>query len=288
MSNADYQISNPAPSFWRNLPEAVLLEPKAYRDSAWSGHVPFAFWIIDVLKPRRLVELGTWYGMSYLAFCQAIQTYGTGTEAFAVDTWQGDEHTGPIAEAALASLRRTHDPLYSDFSTLMQSTFDEAADKIADNSVDLLHIDGLHTYDAVKHDFDSWLPKLTDRAVVLFHDTQVRERGFGVYQLWDELAARYPHFEFHHSYGLGVLGVGGELPDALRQLFAASANPDEAARVRALFSRLGEVICATQSAADKQQELERLAHELDTLKSNLAVRAVMKAQRMLFTAPAAA
>jgi len=131
------------------------------------------------------------------------------------------------------------DERYGAFSELLRCTFDAALPYFADGSVDLLHIDGLHTYDAVKHDWLSWVPKLSARAVVLFHDTNVRERGFGVWKLWEELRTDHPHFEFLHGHGLGVLAYGNEAPGPMRDL-CALREPRAVAAVRQRFALLGE------------------------------------------------
>jgi len=73
-----------------------------------------------------------------------------------------------------------------------------------DASIDLLHIDGTHTYDDVKADFESWLPKLSPNGIVLLHDVILRDRGFGVWKLWEEIAREDNSFLFEFGYGLGV------------------------------------------------------------------------------------
>ena len=200
-----------AASAW--MEPAVLSSP-----APWAGHIPFAAWLMAATRPRTLVELGVYSGISYLAFCQAAVQHGVPLRAWGVDTWQGDAHAGHYGQRVLDTLRQQHDGPYGHFSTLLQKTFDEALDDVADSSVDLLHIDGLHTYEAVRHDFESWSPKLSRRAVVLFHNIAVRQDDFGVWRFWAEITQRYPSLAFGHSNGLGVLLAGPQAPAELLAL----------------------------------------------------------------------
>lgn len=176
---------------------------------AWVGHLPFAYWLTKVIRPKVFFELGTHSGNSYFAFCQAVQEHGLSTRCHAVDLWTGDRHSGSYDQTVYFEVTRHNETHYLPWSSLWRMSFDEAVLRVPDRSVDLLHIDGLHTYEAVRHDFETWEPKLAAGAWVLLHDTHVRTGDFGVWRFWDELKARYPrHLEFQHSHGLGVLGTG--------------------------------------------------------------------------------
>ncbi len=261
----DMGVANNTPLF--NLPQAgsAWMQPKLLTSPApWAGHIPFAAWLIAATRPRTLVELGVYSGISYLAFCQSARESGVPLRAWGVDTWEGDAHAGHYGDAVLQALRAQHDAPYGRFSTLLQKTFDEALADIEDASIDVLHIDGLHTYDAVRHDFESWRGKLSEHGVVLFHDTAVREGDFGVWRFWQEVRERWPSFAFEHSSGLGVLLVGAKPPKALLALAEDSVRWP---RVRAAFATLGsrfelqaQLLHTTTMLADEQaRSQERLA-----------------------------
>jgi hypothetical protein len=228
--------------------------------SSWHGHIPFGYWCIDALRPHAVVELGTHKGDSYCSLCEAVVRLSLSTLCYAVDTWEGDHEAGWYSGEVLEDLRAYHDPRYARFSRLVQATFDEALAHFPDGAIDLLHVDGLHTYEAVRHDFETWLPKLSSSAVVLFHDINVREKDFAAWRYWLEISARYPHFTFHHSHGLGVLIVGAEAPEPVRRL--AGATPDEAEYIRAFFARLGDGILTASRLHAAESRIGGLSSEL--------------------------
>jgi Tfp pilus assembly protein PilN len=269
--------------------------------SAWVEHIPFAFWIVEALQPSLFVELGTHYGHSYFSFCQAIKRLGLNTPSYAVDTWKGDDQAGHYDESVYQQVEAYNQANYPEFSSLLRCTFDEALCRFSDASIDLLHIDGFHTYEAVRHDFESWLPKLSNRSVVLFHDTNVRRDLFGVHKYFAELTAKYPHFEFIHGHGLGVLGVGKDQGELLTALYNCYAHQPSKNIVYELFSRLGRschdlmdlkaeresvqqireessarhqhIVHLEQIAHQRSNEVERLTGELGRVSEEIQTRA---------------
>ena len=92
----------------------------------WVGHIPFAFWLVEALRPRVVVELGVHSGNSYCAFLQGVQSLALTAQCYGIDHWRGDEHSDHYGDEVYAELCAYHDPLYGTFSTLIRATFEEA------------------------------------------------------------------------------------------------------------------------------------------------------------------
>jgi hypothetical protein len=240
--------------------------PDVMTGSAWIEHAPFGFWIVSALRPRTIVELGVHHGFSYFVFCQAAQRLHLGARCFGIDTWVGDQHAGFYGGEVYDEVC-SHNRRYDSFSRLIRSDFSDACGEFADGSIDLLHIDGCHTYDAVRRDFESWLPKLSQRGVVMFHDTAEYGNDFGVHRLWEELRRRYPHFEFRHGHGLGVVGVGDGLPAAICDLFSVSASLASAQAIRVIYERLGGYIGGLQAVAERHEAIAHLHRQVRDLEA---------------------
>ena len=182
--------------------------------SAWTGHRDFARWITWTAKSDVIVELGVDYGYSTFVFADALK--GTTGTIYGVDLFMGDIHTGhrstlDFVKKAIVDHSVTN-------LELVIGEFDSIS-KLWNKPIDILHIDGLHTYDAVKNDFARWSPHVTENGIVLFHDIAVPE--FGVKEFFRELDGGYKLF-FLHSAGLGIWTRNKQLRDKIMIEFSAN------------------------------------------------------------------
>lgn len=178
---------------------------------SWVGHIPFAFFLVKHHQPSKIVELGTTSGDSYFAFCQAVQEHQVTSKCFSINTGVLNPHTGSKEELAYEEARKYNEEHYKSFSSFIQKPADEALQDFDDASIDVLHIVNSYDYESTKHLFKSWLPKMSKRGVVLFHNTKETQNDFGVWAFWKELSGSYPSIDFPHSHGLGVSLFGRDL-----------------------------------------------------------------------------
>ena len=226
--------------------------------STWTPHLPFAYDLVAAVRPRLLVELGTQAGQSYFTFCQSMKEAGVDGTAYAVDTFRGDAHTGPDDASLFEDVSAHNSANYAGFSYLMQMLFEEAAEHFSEETISLLHIDGLHTYEAVQGDFELWYPKVAPGGIVLFHDIRARIMDFGVWKLWEELEMRagsegWQTFAFDQGFGLGVLRKpGGERSEdapLMRMLFEPK---DGGADLRAFYAHAAQHVKLRRKEADRK------------------------------------
>jgi len=236
-------------------------KPETLVDSSWLEHAPFAFWLVEKHRPKLTVELGSFNGFSFFCFCQELSESQIDGQAVAIDTWEGDKHADFYGEEVYRSVKAIRDKKYPDMAILIRSRFEDAVAQFKDSSIDLLHIDGLHTYEAVKNDYETWLPKLSDSGIILFHDTQVRDADFGVWKLWSEISGKHPSFEFLHGHGLGVLCVGNLVQPEIISL--TNATNEEKEYIRTAYSNLGEKVPLIKNHIDIETRNKTIIEQIN-------------------------
>lgn len=177
--------------------------------SAWKGHRDFALWLVDKLNPTTIVDLGVDYGFSTLCF--ALPNKGM---VYGIDSFEGDPQTGirttySYVKDKIQKLEINNIELIAGNFNVVASTWNKP--------IDILHIDGYHTYEAVKNDYETWSKFVKDDGIILFHDTNVNDPSFGVKRFFDEI--NLPKFNFENSAGLGVVSKNKNLIDSVQKDF---------------------------------------------------------------------
>jgi len=232
-------------------PSLQYFEPKRMVFSTWVDHLPFAYDLVEAIRPKLVVELGVYNGLSFFTFCQSMVEHDIDGVAYAVDCWEGDEHTDAYDDSIFKDVQEHARDQYRGMTYLLRMFFNEALQHFNDESIDLLHIDGLHTYEAVQEDFTNWYPKVKPGGIILFHDVMAKIKDFGAWKYFEELERQYDEtFKFNHGFGLGVLRKpGGERQShpLLDMLFCNDEETEK--RIRQFYVHVGLFLESRRQAA---------------------------------------
>ncbi len=183
--------------------------------TAWGGHRRFAEWLVFNLKPRVIVDLGVDWGFSTFTF--GIPRIG---EVYGIDNFS--EYLPQHGESPDKKYNYVMDKrkklLLEDNVHIIRDSFSNVA-KTWDKKIDILHIDGNHSYESVKEDFETWSKFVSDDGVILMHDTCVLDKPetFGVNKFFNEIDL--PKINFTHTYGLGVVSKNKNLIEKIQNTF---------------------------------------------------------------------
>lgn len=186
--------------------------------SAWLGHMEFAHWLSKLLNPSITVDLGVDHGHSTFSFASANKGIVYGIDSFDGDIQSGIRNTFDIVNQLNAEFIKNN--YYSNNIKFIKGYFDDVYDNF-NETIDILHIDGLHTIEAVSNDYTKWITKTSENAVILFHDVISYPNTVG--KLFNSIH-QYPKCYFTHSHGLGVVCKNSHI---LNKILTSSDIPNK-------------------------------------------------------------
>jgi predicted O-methyltransferase YrrM len=147
-----------------------------------------------------IVEIGSWKGRSTTWLASGARLAGRRVYAIDPHSRSREDPEADTLDEFLANLARggltdVVEPL------IMRS--EEAATHVA-GPIELLFIDGDHSYDAVRRDAELWLPRVMDGGTVMFHDVATAAYT-GPRRIVRQMVCRDP--QFHRISRVGSMVV---------------------------------------------------------------------------------
>lgn len=140
------------------------------KESAWVGHYNFAIDLVKLVNPKVTVDLGVDWGFSMFSFA-----YPKIGEVYGIDWFQGDPHAGMRdTKQWVIDLYNRLKIKYGIGVNIIKGDFTDIS-TIWTKKIDILHIDGFHSYEAVSQDFLNWSKFMNPSGVILFHDVELFE-----------------------------------------------------------------------------------------------------------------
>jgi predicted O-methyltransferase YrrM len=168
--------------------------------------------------PQTVVEIGSYLGRSTVFFALALKELNPGGRVVAIDPHTGDrQQLEGLSTDRLATfdLFREHCRA-AGVEKLVDPRVAHSLEVAAgwSGEVDLLYVDGWHSYDAVIADGEAWLPHLSRNGVVIFDDYAAYD---DVRRAIDHLADQGRFRLWGAVFGQAVGGLQAEPPASLRR-----------------------------------------------------------------------
>ena len=154
----------------------------------WDPDNPLFGKVIADVKPKLIVEVGTWKGASAIHMAKICRKLELNTEIVCIDTWLGNwQHwarTSGIGSRIDLRLKNGFPCLYQQFLTnVLIEKMEAVITPLPLTSMaavklfvhyglkpDVIYIDGDHEYEAAISDLRGWLPLLTETGVLIGDD----------------------------------------------------------------------------------------------------------------------
>jgi hypothetical protein len=192
------------PSLRHFAPRRVLPSPS-------SRHTALEYDLVEALRPKLVVDLGAGDAVSFFTYCQSMDDHDIDGVCYAIDAWVDASRASSAAtfEAVNAYGRRFYPGLYY----VVKMAPYEARVHFAENSIDLLRVDGTRPEVIAGADVEAWYRRVRPGGVIAWHGASSESK------LWPLLASRSAAVVFEAGQGLGlVLKAGGEPRGELLQL----------------------------------------------------------------------
>ncbi len=192
-------------------------EHNAAADSLGFGAIHYA--LVVNLRPARALVIGSRHGFVPAAIALALHFNGTGTLDF-VDANYNDATDG--FGVAYGGVGHWNGDASSRFAALdlqphvqVHVTTSDAFFAGCDHTYGYVYLDGNHSYDGCRFDFEQAAARTTPGGLIACHDIAVDREGFGVRRVFDELdGTRFGTLRLGAWPGLGLVQVkeGGRSP----------------------------------------------------------------------------
>lgn len=170
--------------------------------------------ILATLRPRCALEIGTYLGGTLLFLTRLASPEAT---IISVDLpggkWGGGYGRSRAWVYKRFARHRQRLELFQGDSHKREMLHRVVA-VLGGRALDYLFIDGDHTYEGVKQDFELYSPLVRSGGVIALHDIaeDLPSTGCEVCRFWNQIKSQYRHIEIINdrqrcAYGIGVLYV---------------------------------------------------------------------------------